>query len=236
MRETVESFVPRTNVLLVGIISVGDVSMSIATCCIIQTTMPLHFHRNENNNPTSQNKFEQLLAFLHFITIIDKKLLDDPICWGSHRNACLKSRLWNSIKMLLNKQSYYHNPFKSTTGQDWISTCKLTIERLDILFPSNSWSPSAVSWFKCLRVQHSLILIPYVCHWRCPTNNWDQRLLISCNFRDILFSPSLHFTGRQNGSMPMWTLLTRAMFEPVWEPIFCATATLELHAKGFSWE
>ena len=53
MRETVESFVPRANVLLVGIISVGDVSMSIATCCIIQTTMPLHFHRNENNNPTS---------------------------------------------------------------------------------------------------------------------------------------------------------------------------------------
>ena len=66
--------------------------MSIATC-IIQTTMPLLFHRNENNNPTSQNKFEQLLAFLHFITIIDKKLLDDPICWGSHRNARLKSRL-----------------------------------------------------------------------------------------------------------------------------------------------
>ena len=97
MRETVESFVPRTNVLLVGIlISVGDVSMSIATC-IIQTAMPLLFHRNENNYPTSQNKFEQLLAFLHFITIIDKKLLDDPICWGSHRNACLKSRLWNSI-------------------------------------------------------------------------------------------------------------------------------------------
>lgn len=25
-------------------------------------------------------------------------------------------------------------------------------------------------------------------------------------------------------------------FEPVWEPIFCATATLELHAKGFSLE
>ena len=204
MRETVESFVPRTNVLLVGIlISMGDVSMGIATCCVIQTTMPLLFHRNENNNPTSQNKFEQLLAFLHFITIIDKKLLDDPICWGSHRNARLKSRLWNSIKMLLNNQSYYHNPFKSTTGQDWISTCKLTIERLDFLFPPNSQSSSAVSWFKCLRVQHSLLLVLYVCHWHCLTNSWDQCLSISCNFRDILFSPSLHFTAWQNGSMPM---------------------------------
>ena len=47
-------FCSKNQCALVGIlISVGDVSMSIATCCIIQTTMPLQFHRNENNNPTS---------------------------------------------------------------------------------------------------------------------------------------------------------------------------------------
>ena len=76
----------------------------------------------------------------------------------------------------------------------------------------NSWSSSAVSWFKCLRVQHSLLLVLYVCHWHCPTNSWDWCLSISCSFRDNLFSPSLHFTGWQNGSMPMWTLSTRAIF------------------------
>ena len=76
--------------------------------------------------------------------------------------------------------------------------------------------------------------------WRRSNAVWRLGLLYSVlssnvltfhslSFSDILFPPSLLFTGLRSGSEVARTLLSQATLEPVWAPVFCA---LELHAKG----